>query len=274
MSAQSFVTLPMYDLPEVRSATSELLATIADSLSSAGWPSQLMPADFENHAALVDHWRHPNLALSQSCGLPYVEELAEWVRIVGTFQWRGVSDERGWYRSVVVVRDDGPRSIMDLKGATPVVNNSESLSGWCSLGAALSDAGYVCDDLHPYVVSGSHVGSLATVASGDGDFVAAIDGATFRLLERHRPKALANIRIVGVGPQIPATPLITCSVPVLAIDDIRRVVGDAIGGSALSAARDVLGIDRFLRMEHADYRSIDQLVQASEKMLPRTAWVK
>jgi ABC-type phosphate/phosphonate transport system substrate-binding protein len=269
MSVRPVVTLPMYDLPEVRAATSEVLNAIASGLTNAGWPVDGVFGEFADHPALISHWRQPNLALSQSCGLPYVEELGGWVQIVGTFQWRGVSDERGGYRSVVVVRNDDPRSILDLQDATPVVNNPESLSGWCSLGATLSDAGYQPDDLRPYLVTGSHVGSIAAVASGVGDF-AAIDAATFRLLERYRSKALANIRVVGVGPRIPATPLVTCSAAALTIEQIQTAVAAAIDGSDMSGVRDALGIDRFIPMEHSDYSGIDDLVEAANRILTRT----
>jgi ABC-type phosphate/phosphonate transport system substrate-binding protein len=210
MNELNVVTLPMYDLPEVRSATSVLLERITENLSKAGWPTRPTFLDFADHAALVRHWRDPQTALSHSCGLPYIEALVGDVQVLGTFLWKGVSGIDGRYRSVLITRSDDDRTIADLAGARPIINNPESLSGWCSLGVALHNAGYGGGDFPDAVVSGGHSRSVALVSRGEAD-VAAIDGATYRLLERHRPEAVAGVHVIGVGPDVPATPLITRS---------------------------------------------------------------
>jgi ABC-type phosphate/phosphonate transport system substrate-binding protein len=266
--SSSIATLPMYDLPELHHATSELLGQITKALSIAGWPMTPAVRDFADHAALVDHWRDSDVALSHSCGLPYLEELAGHAQVLGTFQWRGVSDERGHYRSVVVVRHDDPRTIEQLRGAQPIINSPESLSGWCSLGAALHQLGYSANDFPPWIASGAHSKSIELVASGVGDF-AAIDGATLRLLERHRPGAVAGIRPIGLGPRIPGTPLITRADPELALEKIQSALLAAIADPSLAGVRDLLGIERFVPLDHDDYAPISLLVTEASATLPR-----
>jgi ABC-type phosphate/phosphonate transport system substrate-binding protein len=266
----SFIaTLPMYDLPEVRDATSTLLTRITDELTRVGWPIEPRFADFADHAALVKHWRDPGVALSHSCGLPFLEDLADVTQILGTFQWRGVSNDLGRYRSVIVVRQDDARTIDQLSFAQPVINSPESLSGWCSLGAALHEVGYTKKDFPTPIASGSHRKSIEMVTAGVGDF-AAIDGATFRLLERHRPHALGGVRAIGVGPQIPATPLITRAEPPIAIETIQRAIANAVSDSSMTATRTRLGIDRFVPLFADDYSSIAELVIEATAVLPRS----
>ena len=262
------VTLPMYDLPELRWATSTLLDYVVEHLANAGWPTRPLFGEFTDHASLVRHWRDSETALSHACGLPYIEALAADVQVLGTFRWSAVSDGNGWYRSVLVVRRDDPRTIADLANAQPVINNPESLSGWCSLGAALAEVGYESGDFPAPVISGAHRQSLAMVSGGAGDF-AAIDGATFRLFERHRPEAVAAVRIVGLGPEVPATPLITRTQTPIPLDAVRACVVGAIGDALASGACEALGIEGFVPLNNHDYASLVGLVEKAEAVLPR-----
>jgi ABC-type phosphate/phosphonate transport system substrate-binding protein len=265
----SFIaTLPMYDMPEVREATSALLTQIANAMTGAGWPIEPTFREFADHAALVKHWRDPDVAVSHSCGLPFLEDLVDSAQILGTFQWHGVSDECGRYRSVIVVRRDDQRTIEKLAGAQPVINSPESLSGWCSLGAALHERGYSAKDFPTSMVSGAHSRSIELVASGNGDFTS-IDGATLQLLKRHRPQAVSGIRAIGLGPLIPATPLITRRSTPIPIDRMKSALMDAVIDNSMAAIRDRLGIDRFIPLHADDYSSIAEFVTQAATVLPR-----
>ncbi len=261
-------TLPMYDLPELREATSTLLTRVTAELRSAGWPVIPDFPDFADHAALVKHWRDPQVAVSHSCGLPFLEDLADAARILGTFQWRGVSNVGGHYRSVIVIRQDDPRTIDQLAGAQPIINSPESLSGWCSLGVALHGAGYTAADFPVPIASGAHGKSIEMVTNRVGDF-ASIDGATLRLLERHRPQALVGIRALGLGPLIPATPLITRLEAPISVEAIRTAIATAVNDAAMGGTLDRLGIDGFVALTADDYAPIVALVTQATAVLPR-----
>ena len=269
MGPSNVVTLPMYDLPEVAEATTALLEALAAELTTAGWPARPSTIPLCDHRDHVAHWLDPTTALSQACGLPYVEELDGQVAIVGTFRWRGIVDDRGRYRAkVVVAADHRARSLADLFGARPVVNGRESLSGWCSLGAALAT---VTDDpsvVAPFVVAGSHIESLQRLRSGTAD-VTAVDPATYRLLERHRPDALVGTRVLTDGPRIPATPLITRIDTPIGLQEVRACVRRALDRPTLADALARLGIDGIVAMDPADYRPVVTLVERAERVLPR-----
>ena len=269
-ASMDVVTLPMYELPEVAEATTALLQALSSELTRAGWPVQQSARRLGDHRDHIAHWLDPTTALSQSCGLPYLEDLDGRVAIVGTLQWRGVVDDRGYYRSkVVVAADHHARTLADLRGARPAVNNPQSLSGWCSLGAALAT---VTDDpsfVAPFVVTGSHVESLERLRSGLAD-VTAVDRATYRLLERHRPDALAGTRVLIDGPLIPATPLITRIETPIGLQEVRACVRRALDRPALADALALLGIDGLVPMHRADYRPVITLVEHAERVLPRS----
>jgi ABC-type phosphate/phosphonate transport system substrate-binding protein len=230
----------MYDLPEIVPAVDALWARIAGRLRDAGVAG--VPASLRWGGDLYDdHWLHPGLFLSQSCGWPVVDRLDGWVAIVGAFTYAGVSDAAARYRSVLVTRaDDAHRP---LAGRAVAVNGYDSLSGWVSLRAAV-------DPLGPVRVTGAHVHSVAAVAAGRVD-LACIDGVTWNLLTRHRPAAVAGLAVVGHGPLIPCLPLIAHTTLGPGVDALRAAL--------LGVTDDTLGIDGFVARQAADYGPVREL---------------
>lgn len=260
----------MYDFPEVSSATASLVAALIAVYHAEGIEASAAAAMPTAHHDLMAYWSGPEMLISQSCGLPFVEDLAPFTHSVGTFRWSGVSDEHGWYRTVIVV---GPtcaaRTMADLDGARPVVSNTQSLSGWCSLGVAVAAVTDRADFLRPAALSGSHAGSLAALQSGDAD-VASIDPGTFQLLARHRPHAVAGLRQIGEGPSVPATPLLVPRSLALSIERSREIVAEALNAASLAEARATLGVDSFVVVADEAYlAAIPPLVEVAQRVLPR-----
>jgi ABC-type phosphate/phosphonate transport system substrate-binding protein len=261
----------MYDFPEVHSETLQLTRSVVEALREIGEDVDGRAPENTVHADLVAHWKSDGTYLSQSCGLPFVEELHPYVEVVGTFKWAGVSDDRGWYRTVIVTRPDlGVNSLSELEGLTPVVSNVHSLSGWCSLGCALSE---VTDDpgfVKPYVQGGGHAGSLQALQDRRADF-ASIDPGTFQLLHRHQPHLTSGVNVIGEGPLVPATPLhVSKKRSVQSLDRIREAVSGAINASFNEVAREKIGIDSFVGIDDQTYLdAIPPLVSIATRILPR-----
>ncbi|MEY4656747.1 MAG: hypothetical protein RL073_974, partial [Actinomycetota bacterium] len=168
-------SLPMYDFPEVRASTKAILDAISHAFTNLADASQTEFPEISSHADLIQLWRDERTLFSQSCGLPYVESLNDCVDIVATLKWTGISDERGWYRTVIVAREElRVASLNEVGGLQPVVTNTQSLSGWCSLGVALSEATMDPQFVKPYVESGGHAKSLQMLQDKEADF-ASID---------------------------------------------------------------------------------------------------
>jgi ABC-type phosphate/phosphonate transport system substrate-binding protein len=259
----------MYDFLEVHASTMEIVGALAQGFVAIGLDAHTEIPNASVHADLMRHWSGAEMLLSQSCGLPFIEELHTSVNVVGTPLWTDVSDDRGRYRTVIVVPESlDITSIDQADGLRPVVNNTQSLSGWCSLGVALANATNHALLATPYVESGGHAASLQMLQDGEAD-IASIDSATFRLLARHRPALVNNLRVIGYGPLVPATPIIVSKSSVADTDEVYRVVSEVFGRSDLRAALDNIGISGFVRLANSDYGGVMDLVKTAEVVLPR-----
>jgi len=268
-SVSRSVSLPMYDFPEVHTSTMEIVDALVTALSTIGLSAHTEVPNASVHSDLMRHWLGAGMLLSQSCGLPFIEELHTSVNVVGTPLWTDVSDDRGRYRTVIVVPESlGITSIDQAVGLRAVVNNTQSLSGWCSLGIALANATNDSAVATPYVQSGGHAASLQMLQDGDAD-IASIDSATYRLLSRHRPALVENVRVIGYGPAVPATPIIVSKSSTVDADELYRVVSGVFGRSELQAALGNIGICGFVRLANSDYDSVMDLAKTAEVVLPR-----
>jgi ABC-type phosphate/phosphonate transport system substrate-binding protein len=263
------VSLPMYDLEELRPATVALRDELAAGLTRAGWPAAGVDLENPTHLVLEDHWRSPDVGVSHTCGLPVAEPLRGQVHVLGTFRWLGVTDANGRYASAILVpARSRVRGLSELTWARPAVNAFESLSGWASLGAALAGAGLDHLVLGRPLVTGSHVASVAAVAAGWAD-VAAVDAVTLALLRRYRPAAVDGVRVIAVGPRIPATPLITCRDPKLAPALLRDVVRGALAEPSLRPHLGALGITGFVEFDESAFASVTALARRAATAIPR-----
>ena len=262
-------SLPMYDFPEVQASTKALLVALSEAFSKLGESSQVAFPESSIHVDLMRMWKEDSTLFSQSCGLPFVEDLHDYVDIVATLKWSGISDDRGWYRTVIVAREElDIASLSDVGGMQPVITNQQSLSGWCSLGVALSDVG--ADDRYvlPYVESEGHAKSLQFLQDKRADF-ASIDPGTFQLLQRHRPALTHGLRVIGNGPLVPATPMHVSKVRTAEFGALQSAVLEVFSRSELAGARAEIGIDGAVAMSASDYSIIPGLVARAHAVLPR-----
>lgn len=110
------------------------------------------------------------------------------------------------YRSVFVVRGDGPESLEEALDATIGINEPESWSGNHGLRrfvAAQPGAGWFTSE----VPTGSHRGSLGAVATGMCD-VAGIDSSIWNAMAAAGDPVLAGLRVIGTTDDWPAPPLL------------------------------------------------------------------
>ena len=263
------ISLPMYDFPEVQDSTLMLLAALVDALASCGEVVHTETPDGSVHEKLMEMWCSNDTALSQSCGLPFVEDLNAFVDVIGTFLWTDVSDTQGRYQTMIVVREElNVSSVSEVGGLRPVVSNTQSLSGWCSLGVALAEAKVDQNSVKPYALSGGHAGSLQMLQDGDADF-ASIDAATFRLLTRHRPELTKALNLIGRGPVVAATPIHVSKKRSASLGEISEAVASVFDRPELQAALFNIGIGGFVRLTNSDYDGVLDLVKTAEVVLPR-----
>ena len=259
----------MYDFSEVQASTRAILDALSNTFTKFGDASQPAFPESSIHADLMRMWKDDATLFSQSCGLPFVEDLHDYVDIVATLKWTGISDERGWYRTVIVAREElGVATLGEVGGMQPVITNQQSLSGWCSLGVALSDIGADSSYVLPYVESEGHAKSLQFLQDKRADF-ASIDPGTFQLLQRHRPSLTNGLRIIGHGPHVPATPMHVSKVRTADFGALQAAVLEVFSRAELAGARAAIGIDGAVAISASDYSLIPGLVARAHTVLPR-----
>ena len=235
----SIANLTMYDLPEVAAANDAFWAGMARALVREGLAET--PMALTRGVDLGELWRGPELLFSQTCGYPLVHAFKDTLKLVATPVYDAPGCEGPDYVSLIVVRgEDSLRGLADLRGRTAAITHTASQSGYSALRASV--AGLACDGrfFARVVESGGHPNSLALVAAGEAD-VCATDCVTHALLARHRPEALAGLRVLARSPAAPGLPYVTRAA---ASDDLvarlRAALFAALEDPDLAAAREAL----------------------------------
>ncbi len=256
--------LPMYDFPEVVTATDALFSAWRAAAARHGIDAPAV-RDLAT-GSLLDHWRDPAVLLTQACGYPYRAALAGTVVVVGTFDYDAglVGVPAGHYRSVLVTRAGlGPAVIAD--GVAVAINSLESLSGCVSLGATLAEMGIT--HVGPIVETGAHARSVEAVADGRAD-LASIDAVSWALLGDVRPHAVAGLEVIAQGPVVPSLPLVTPRAELVA--PLRASLADALADLAERAPEvlTALRIRRFVPLDGGAYDHTLVLARAAARLLP------
>ena len=262
-------SLPMFDFDELQSAHDALWSAIADELRLLGIDAPLMLTRPE--VPLSRHWRHPDLLFSQTCGFPYAAYYRPHLSLIGTFHYAlPVDDGPGYYRSLLVARsadrriagDPAATDLRAFSGATVAINNTDSLSGCVSLGVTLLDCGV--DQVGDVIVTGAHADSLREMQVGRVD-LAIIDALTFSLLSDIRPSAVEGVTVIGRGPQIPCTPLVTGQADL--VEPIRAALPVALARVAPSVLQ-TLRIRGFVEHTDEHYTPTIPMGERASELMP------
>ena len=265
-------SFPMFDFEELHSAHDALWATIADGLRTRGIDAPVALSRPE--VPLSRHWRRPELLFSQTCGFPYAAYYRPHLKLIGTFHYAlPVDDGPGYYRSLIVARSADRRVAPDpvatdlraFSGATVAINNRDSLSGCVSLGVTLLDRGV--EHIGDVVVTGAHTDSLGEMQAGRVD-LAIIDALTFALLADVRPRAVDGVTVIGSGPRIPCTPLVTAQRDL--VEPIQAVLPVALARLALEAPSVLraLRIRAFVAHTDEDYAPTIPMGERASELMP------
>ncbi len=250
-------SLPMYDAD--RPAVERLWRGIACGLRREGidgMPEALAwPGD-----ALDEHWLHPRLLLSQTCGYPIVDRLRGQVQLVGTFRHAADGCDGIRYRSKLVVREDDPGThVGEFRGRTAAYNSADSQSGYNSLLALVAPLAEGGRFFGRAVASGAHVRSIELVRTGAAD-IAAIDCISWAAFARMRPESLHGLKVIGSTGAAPGLPLITAAGTAPAVvDALRRTIAGLFDDAALDEVRTALFLDGFEVVPASDYEFVADL---------------
>ncbi len=191
-------SLPMYDRAETAAALDRLWTGVRAAFAGD------TPARLNRNGDVWNHWRSPDLFLSQTCGMPYRVKLHGQVQLVGT-PVTGLDCTPGFYRSVIVARAGDPRTTFaEFAGARLAYNESLSQSGWA---APINMAASQGVEFASFLQTGAHRASADAVADGQAD-LAALDALTWAMIERWDDVA-RRLKVIGLTPETPTLPFIT-----------------------------------------------------------------
>ncbi len=246
--------LPMYDLPELQSATDQLWGAIAKRLPQA-------PKTLTRSTNLQKLLLDQDLLLAQTCGYPLVTSLAGKVQYLTTPCYDATGCEGPLYRSAIIVHIDDPAgSLSVLRGKICAINAADSNSGMNLLRAEIAPLATPGEKFFARILTtGSHASSVEAVADGLAD-VAAIDCVTWAHLQQSRSTATRDVRLLGWTRSSPGLPLITS----LHADDAARnallqALDDVIADPTLAPVRAALRLENFVSLPLSAYDSILQL---------------
>ena len=189
----------MYDMPHLRDAHDRYWQGIRNALGEG-------PETLTRDGDPWDHWRSPDLLLSQTCGLPYRARLHGTVTLVGTPDYGLPDYPPGHYFSYLIRRGDDPRDLAELtRQGVMAFNDPLSQSGWAAPLAHMARG-----RLKPAKVTQthSHLDSIRAVLSGDADY-AAIDAVTLLLWGADDMDAMAFLEAFDRTEPTPALPYVT-----------------------------------------------------------------
>lgn len=200
-------SLGMYDWPETRAETDRLWTGIARALREEGFSQ--VPETLERGTPVTDHWRSPDLLVSQTCGYPLTHEFDGYLELLAAPIYGVEGCTGAEYTSVIIVHKDSDFGApVDLKGTHATYNGEDSLSGHLALRSVFAPLAGKGRFFGKTSCSGGHPVSMQLVAAGKAD-VAAIDCVSFALGCKHRPNITDNLRIIAKSPSAPALPYVT-----------------------------------------------------------------
>jgi len=238
--------LMMYQRPQLIEAHARFWILIRKYLSAAGIDS---PEELSQDAKECFVWEHPDLVLSQTCGMPYRTSLQNKVQLVGTPDYGLDGCLPGYYRSAIIVRaDDVRRQIAEFRDTTFAYNQTFSQSGYAAPFWHVKPKGFWFKK-RVHVLQ--HLESARAVVNGFAD-IASIDAVTWRDIAKYETFA-TGLRVLEWTEPTPGLPLITA----LGNDTdlIFKAVTDAI--KALDEQnKSQLGIQDIVKIPKEDYLKV------------------
>jgi ABC-type phosphate/phosphonate transport system substrate-binding protein len=246
--------LPMYDLPELRTATDALWSAIAAALGRMDVDE--VPATLTRGREAYGLWSDPALLLAQTCGYPLTHGLAGKVRPVAVPCYAAPGCTGPFYCSLLVVRTGSARTLGELRGARAAFNTRDSQSGYAALRAAAAPLARDGAFFGEAIETGAHAASIAAVREGRAD-VCAVDAVLHALLARHRPQALDGVEVIAASPPCPGLPYVTAAAMSEAtIAALRVALSDVANDPALAGARAALLLDGFADLPLTAYDAV------------------
>jgi ABC-type phosphate/phosphonate transport system substrate-binding protein len=201
-------SLPMYNLPEMRSANAAFWEAVRQELASRG----------STVAAALEFGRKPvpveierETLLTQVCGYPLQTIYRGQVAVLGAPVYAIDHCQGPTHAGVFIVhRHSAFQALADLRGRRFVFNSVHSNSGMNLPRRAIADIALGRPFFGSIVETHSQPGNIERVAHGGAD-ATCVDCVTYAFFCRHRPQLGDLTRVLAATPSSPSIPFVTSS---------------------------------------------------------------
>jgi ABC-type phosphate/phosphonate transport system substrate-binding protein len=229
LGARQRVSLPMYNLPEMRTANAAFWEAVRIELRRQGIDDVPAALDFERKPVPAEIER--DTLLTQVCGYPLHTIYGGQASLLGAPAYAVEHCEGPTHVGIFIVhRDARFREVADLKGCRFVYNSRHSNSGMNLPRRAIADIAGGKPFFASVEETHSQPGNIERVARGEAD-ATCVDCVTYAFFSRHRPQIGELTRILAVARSTPSIPFVTSRATP---DDVKACLQVALGNVARS----------------------------------------
>lgn len=201
------VSLPMYNLPEMRAANAAFWSAMRDELSGLG--VEEVPRELGFSRAPVPEAIEPDVLFTQVCGYPLQTIYRAQAEILGAPVYDAPYCTGPTHAGIFIVAAESRyASIEDLRGCNFVYNSIHSNSGMNLPRRALAALGAKAPFFASIRETHSQPMNVERVARGEAD-ATCVDCVTYAFFCRHRPALAAMTRVLAATPPSPSIPFVT-----------------------------------------------------------------
>lgn len=246
------VSLPMYNLPEMRAVNAAFWAAICTELRRQGVEDRAAALDFERRPVPQEIER--DTLFTQVCGYPLQTIYRGQASLLGAPVYAVEQCHGANHAGVFIVRRDSAYAeLSDLKGCRFVYNSRHSNSGMNLPRRSIAELANGQPYFATITETHSQPGNIERVARGEAD-ATCVDCVTYAFFCRHRPQLGDLTRVLAVTRPSPSIPFVTSHE---APADLKSVLQNALFAIARSDewldVRIGLMLRDILPIEEADY---------------------
>ena len=223
------VSLPWYDLPSAHQALDDFWLLLREALCNQS--VERLPHRLHRTTPLQTQWSHPELLLSQCCGLDLFTPATQAVRPIGRLVF-DLPCEPGNYLSYIVTTP-GTLPGTSLPPERIAINSLFSRSGCTALLSWLKAHNWTP---HKTLISGSHQASVDLIRQGLAD-MAAVDAHSWSLVDQ------GGLEIIGQSAQAPTPPFISCAESDVPAPILLGALQRAVAQGGKIGIREVMPVD-------------------------------
>ena len=227
--ARSRVSLPMYNLPEMRTLNAAFWGALRVELARRGLDDTPEVLDFERRP--VPSEIEPDTMFTQVCGYPLQTIYLGQATILGAPVYSAEYCSGPAHAGIFIVhRDSAYRQLADLRGCTFAYNSRYSNSGMNLPRRSLADLAESKPFFREITETHSQPGNIERVSLGKVD-ASCVDCVTYAFFCRHRPELGSLTRVLAMTPPSPSIPFVISS---SAPEDLKECTREALFAVARS----------------------------------------